>query len=396
MARIVIVGGGFAGLTTALSLESYIWKSERPEILLIDSCERFVFAPLLYELISGELKSWEVAPRFEELLENTQIHYKQATVEGIDFDNRKVHLGDGTTESYDGLALTAGGVTPVDIVPGAREYALPFRTFADAQTLIARLKSALESGADPVRIALVGGGASGVELACKLADVLKLKASITLFDREKEILKEFGSPAPTLAREELKRRNIRLSLETKILSVTADGLEIETAGREPERLPAEIVLWTVGTAVPALIKTLDIPKIANGKLKVEPTLQVGNYPEVFALGDLAAVNDTKGQSIGSTAQSAYQEGQFAAWNLWATLENRPLLDFRYTSLGQVLGLGTDSGFASLLGLQVSGKPAYLLRRLVYLLRMPTPEQRLKVALNWAADPLVRWLGSAQS
>ncbi|MBC7881586.1 MAG: NAD(P)/FAD-dependent oxidoreductase [Anaerolineae bacterium] len=391
MARIVIVGGGFAGLTTALSLESYTWKGERPEILLIDSSERFVFAPLLYELISGELKNWEVAPRFEELLENSQIHYKQATVEGIDLDNRKVHLSDGTAESYDSLALTAGGVTPVDFVLGAREFALPFRAFADAQTLIARLKSALESGADPVRIALVGGGASGVELACKLADVLKLKASITLFDREKEILNEFGAPAQTYARKELKDRNIRLSLETKILSVNSDGLTLQALGREQEMLPFDIVLWTVGTAVPALVKALDVPKDATGRLKVEPTLQLSGYPEVFAYGDLAAVLDDKGQSIGSTAQSAYQEGQFAAWNIWATLEKRPLLNFRYTSLGQILGLGIDGGFASLLGLQVSGKPAYVLRRLVYLLRMPTPEQRLKVALNWAADPLVRWL-----
>jgi demethylphylloquinone reductase len=391
MARIVIVGGGFAGLTTALSLESYTWKGERPEILLIDSSERFVFAPLLYELISGELKNWEVAPRFEELLENSEIHYKQATVEGIDLDNRKVHLNDGSAESYDGLALTAGGVTPMEVVPGAREFALPFRTFADAQTLIARLKSALESGADPVRIALVGGGASGVELACKLADVLKLKASITLFDREKEILNEFGTPARTYARKGLKDRNIRLSLETKILSVHSDGLTIQALGREQETLPFDIVLWTVGTAVPALVKALEVPKDATGKLKVEPTLQLSGYPEVYAYGDLAVVLDDKGQSIGATAQSAYQEGQFAAWNLWAALEKRPLLNFRYTSLGQILGLGIDGGFASLLGLQVSGQPAYILRRLVYLLRMPTPEQRLKVALNWAADPLVRWL-----
>jgi demethylphylloquinone reductase len=253
------------------------------------------------------------------------------------------------------------------------------------------LKCALESGADPVRLALVGGGASGVELACKLADVLKRKASITLFDHEKEILKEFGSSAHTFAREALKQRNVRLSLESRILSVSGDGLTVQSSGREQETLPFDIVLWTVGTVVPALVKTLDVPKLPNGKIKVESTLQVPGYPEVFACGDLAAIFDNKSQIIGATAQSAYQEGQFAAWNLWAALENRPLLDFRYTSLGQILGLGIDSGFASLLGLHVSGKPAYILRRLVYLLRMPTPEQRLKVALNWAADPLVRWL-----
>ncbi|AGY57431.1 NAD(P)/FAD-dependent oxidoreductase [Gloeobacter kilaueensis] len=393
MARIVIVGGGFAGLFTALTLEQYSFGGERPEILLIDRSEHFVFAPLLYELVSGELKSWEVAPRFDELLENTGIRFLQQEVVGFDLAGGKVKLAGGTAEAYDRLVIAAGGQTPVEIVPGAKEHALPFRTLADAQALIARLKAALEAGADPLRVALVGAGASGVELACKLADTLQTKGTIVLFDREKEILGEFSAAERKLVRAELEERSVRLRLGTKILRVGADGLEID-AGSGSEWIPAEVVLWTVGTGVPSLIGELEVAKGAGGRVAIQPTLQLVDYPEVFALGDLAFAADDSGKFLGASAQLAFQQAGFCAWNLWASLNNRPLLAFRYAPLGQLLGLGIDSGVASLLGRPLSGPLAYLVRRLVYLYRMPTAEHRLKVALNWASQPVLRWLSGS--
>ncbi|UFP93104.1 NAD(P)/FAD-dependent oxidoreductase [Gloeobacter morelensis] len=396
MARIVIVGGGFAGLFTALGLEAYPFKDERPEILLIDRSERFVFSPLLYELVSGELATWEVAPRFDELLEGTRVRFVQAEAMGFDFENRIVKLAGGGAESYDRLALTVGGSTPVDVVPGAREHALPFRTLEDAQALIARLKAALDAGADPVRVALVGAGASGVELACKLADTLGDKGSIVLFDRAADILAEFDVPERKMARAELEKRRVRLGLSTKILWVSDAGLQVETAGRGAEAIPAEAVLWTVGTAVPGLIKDLDLPKGPGGRLAVEPTLQVQGHTEIFALGDLAASLDGGGKPLGPSAQLAFQQAGYCAWNLWASLSDRPLLAFRYNALGKLLGLGIDSGVASLLGTAVGGPPAYLIRRLAYLYRMPTDTHRLKVALHWASRPVVRWLGGTAS
>ncbi|MBC8121794.1 MAG: NAD(P)/FAD-dependent oxidoreductase [Gemmatimonadaceae bacterium] len=391
MGRIVIVGGGFAGLFTALNLERYHWPGERPEVLLVDRAERFVFAPLLYELVSGELKTWEVAPRFADLLEQTQIRFKQAEVSGIDLENQKVLLGDGTAEPYDQLVLTAGGSTPVEIVSGAREHALAFRTLEDAERLINRLKFLLDQGADPVRVALVGGGASGVELACKLADTLRDKGSILLVDREKEILPQTDAMIRKAACAQLERRGIRLNLQTKILSVQAEGLETETTERSSAFLPADVVLWTVGTTVPKLVRDLDLPKDERGRIRVLPTLQVVDHPEIFALGDLAAAVDAQGHAIGASAQVAFQQADYSAWNLWAESTGRPLLAFRYYSLGMLLSLGVDSGVASLAGMQVEGPLAYLIRRIAYLLRMPTSAHRLRVGLNWAATPVLDWL-----
>jgi len=139
--RIVILGGGFGGLYTALRVSQLPWETQqKPEIVLVDQSDRFLFSPLLYELLTGELQSWEIAPPFIELLEGTGIRFYQAVVSGIDIDQQRVHLQDGPEIPYDRLVLTLGGETPLDLVPGAISYAYPFRTIADTYRLEERLR----------------------------------------------------------------------------------------------------------------------------------------------------------------------------------------------------------------------------------------------------------------
>jgi NADH dehydrogenase len=145
-ARICILGGGFGGLYTALRLSALPWeKSERPEIVLVDQSDRFLFSPLLYELLTGELQSWEIAPSFSEILDGTGVRFCQGVVAGIDIDERRVQLQDGPEIPYDRLVLALGGETPMDFVPGATSYAFPFRTLADAYHLEERLRVLEES-----------------------------------------------------------------------------------------------------------------------------------------------------------------------------------------------------------------------------------------------------------
>jgi NADH dehydrogenase len=130
-ARICILGGGFGGLYTALRLSQLPWsKQEKPEIVLVDRSDRFLFSPLLYELMTGELQAWEIAPPFEELLAGTGVRFYQSEVTGIDLQAQQVQLQDGPELSYDRLVLGLGGETPLDRVSGALDYALPFRTIA--------------------------------------------------------------------------------------------------------------------------------------------------------------------------------------------------------------------------------------------------------------------------
>ena len=135
-ARICILGGGFGGLYTALRLSQLPWtKQEKPEIILVDRSDRFLFSPLLYELMTGELQTWEIAPPFEELLAGTGVRFHQGIVTGIDLSAKHVQLQDGHALPYDRLVVSLGGETPLDLVPGSAEYALPFRSIADAYRL---------------------------------------------------------------------------------------------------------------------------------------------------------------------------------------------------------------------------------------------------------------------
>jgi demethylphylloquinone reductase len=389
--RICILGGGFGGLYTALRLSQLPWeKSQKPEIILVDQNDRFLFSPLLYELVTGELQTWEIAPPFEELLLNTGVRFTQATVAGINIDERRVQLHDGPEFSYDRLVLALGGETPLDMAPGVAEYAMPFRTVTDAYRLEERLRILEESNNDKIRVAIVGAGYSGVELACKLAERLGERGRIRLIELSDLILRtspEFNREA---AQKALDDRSVWIDLETEVESVGSDTISLLYKG-QVDTIPVDLVLWTVGTKVAPVVRSLPLKQNNRGQLTITPTLQVLDHPEIFALGDLADCLDAQGQQVPSTAQSAFQQADYAAWNIWASLTRRPLLPFRYQQLGEMMTLGTDNATLTGLGIKLDGPLAYMARRLAYLYRMPTLDHKLRVGFNWIAQPVLNLL-----
>lgn len=387
-ARICILGGGFGGLYTALRLSQLPWDPQKkPEIVLVDRSDRFLFSPLLYELMTGELQTWEIAPPFEEVLSGTGVRFCQAEVQGIDLQAKCVQLQNGPDLSYDRLLLALGGETPLDLVSGAAEHAFPFRSISDAYRLEERLRVLEESDADRIRIAIVGAGYVGVELACKLADRLQDRGRIRLVEQTDQILRtspEFNRDTATKA---LEARSVWVDLETTVEELTADTISLLYKGTI-DTIPVELVLWTVGARIPDSLNELLLKKNPRGQLVVTPTLQVVDQPDVFALGDLADCKDADGQQVPTTAQAAFQQADCAGWNLWASLTERPLLPFRYQHLGEMMALGTNSATFTGLGLQFEGTLAYIARRLAYLYRMPTIDHQLRVGLNWIAQPLL--------
>ena len=390
-ARICILGGGFGGLYTALRLSQLPWEStQKPEIVLVDQSDRFLFSPLLYELLTGELQTWEIAPPFEELLQDTGVRFYQAVVSGIDIDQQRVHLQDGPEIPYDRLVLALGGETPLDLVPGATSYAYPFRTITDAYRLEERLRVLEESEADKIRVAIVGAGYSGVELACKLADRLGERGRFRLIEISDQILRtspEFNREA---AKKALEARNVFLDLETKVESIGQDTISLEYKN-QVDTIPVDLVIWTVGTRVAPVVKTLPFKQNQRGQISTTSTLQVLDHPEIFALGDLADCHDAEGQQVPATAQAAFQQADYTAWNIWATLTNRPLLPFRYQQLGEMMALGKDNATLTGLGIKLDGSLAYIARRLAYLYRMPTLDHQLKVGFNWLVRPIIETL-----
>ena len=390
--RICIVGGGFGGLYTALRLSEFPWSNEqKPEITLIDKSDRFLFSPLLYELITEEMQSWEIAPPFAELLANTGVVFQQGSVTDIDIEGKQVTLQDDTTIAYDKLVLSTGGATPVDIVPGAKEYALPFRSLDDAYRLQEKIRLLEEANVDKIRVAIVGGGYSGVELACKLADRLGEKGRIRIIDRGEQILKDSTEFNRKTAIEALEKSQIWQDLETDVERVEADSISLVYKG-QVDTIPVDIVLWTVGNRVSELIQKLPLEQNEQGFLQIEPTLLVKGRDDIFALGDAADSYDD-GKPLPATAQVAFQQSDYCAWNIWASATYRPLLSFRYQPLGEMMTLGTDNATVNGLGLKLDGPMAYITRRLVYLYRLPTLKHQLTVGFNWITQPIVELLSS---
>lgn len=386
--RIVILGGGFGGLYTALRLSQLPWESQqKPEIVLVDQSDRFLFSPLLYELLTGELQTWEIAPPFAELLQGTGVRFYQAVVSGIDIDQQRVQLQDGPEIPYDRLVLALGGETPLDMVPGGTSYAHPFRSVTDAYCLEERLRILEESDADKVRVAIVGAGYSGVELACKLADRLGERGRLRLIEVSDQILRTSPDFNREAAKKALDARGVFIDLETKVESISPDTISLEYKN-QVDTIPVDLVIWTVGTRVAPVVRSLPLKQNQRNQISTTSTLQVLDHPEIFALGDLADCCDAEGQQVPATAQAALQQADYTAWNIWASLSQRPLLPFRYQKLGEVMVLGTDNATLTGLGIKLDGSLAYVARRLAYLYRMPTLDHQLKVGFNWLVRPII--------
>lgn len=380
--KICILGGGFGGLYTALRLNQLPWEAtSKPEITLIDKNDRFLFSPLLYELITEEMQTWEIAPPYSELLADTEIKFMQDNVTNVDINEKQVELTNHSSLNYDKLAIALGGSTPTDIVTGAKEHAIPFRRLQDAYRLKDRLRFLENSHQDKIRVVIVGGGYSGVELALKIADRLGNRGKIRIIERGESILKQSPEFNQTSAKKALDDRKIWLDFETEVDSITSDSISLSYKG-VIDTIPTDIVLWTVGTKGIKLIDNLSLPHNEEGKLSINKMLQVEDHPEIFALGDLAECRDEDNKILANTAQVAFQQADYCAWNIWASLHHKPLLPFRYQPLGEMLTLGSDNATISGLGIKLDGLGGYLARRLIYLYRLPTLKHQISVGLKW--------------
>jgi demethylphylloquinone reductase len=393
MTTICILGGGFGGLYTALRLQQLDWGNTQRKIILVDKSDRFVFTPLLYELMTGEMKAWEVAPTFQDLLQGTDIEFRQGTVESIDLGTQTVTVSGSANIIYDKLVLALGGETPIGNTPGVAEHTIPFRNLQDVTRLEGRLRHLETSDQEKIRVAVVGGGFSGVELACKLADRLKERGRIRLIELGDKILPAAVEFNRTAAEAALNQRKVWIDLETSVTEVTADELAMDYRDHI-DRIPVDVVLWTVGNQVNPVVANLTFQRNLRGLIKTLPTLQTVDRPEVYALGDLAEIIDADGHKVPATAQSALQQADFAAWNIWSQTLHKPLLPFRYTNLGEMMALGTNGATLSGLGLQLDGTWAYLARRLVYLYRLPTLNHQIQVGLHWIGQPIAQLLAKA--
>lgn len=390
--KVIIIGGGFGGLFTALDLAG------DAEVTLISDSDHFTFRPLLYEYLSGEVEAWHIAPDYKELF-GSEINFVRGAVESIDFENKtvKVSTRDENFE-YDALCLAVGGVTNFWNVAGAEEFALPFRGIADADELRRRMARALDAVSpmlapqdvrDKLTFAIVGGGASGVELATKMSDLLtdafkrrglKGEPHVLVFEMSDRLVPGMGEDVRAYVEKALLETHVDVHLQTRVLEVKPHGIVSEYNGRQTE-IECVTTVWTAGVKVSPLIEQLDLPKDKSGLLLVNQTMQVENYANVFALGDIAKVEEVA-PILAGTAQLANQESALAANNIRAFLNGKDLKTKPFEELGEALSLGTHNAAVLVSGNVVGGVLARDARFALYTLRLPTWHHRLKVGASW--------------
>lgn len=389
--KILIIGGGFGGLFTALDLAG------TGDITLINEEDHFLFRPMLYEYLSGEVEAWHIAPDCKELLDN-QANFIRGQVTSIDLNAKTVSLADHKELAYDVLVFSPGAITNYAGVEGAEEFTLPFRTLDDANHLRRRMTEALDhvqpdSAPQDTRSALtfavVGGGASGVELSTKMAallrDAVKRRAlrgepRVVIIEMADRIVPGMGEEIRKFVENALENERVEVYTETRVVRVMQNDITLEHKNERLEIKTAGVV-WVAGVRPNPLIDSLAVERDRRGLIVVEPTLQVRSHPNIFALGDVAFYGDVV-PTLAGTAQLALQEAHLCARNVRAFLEGGELKSKHFEELGEALSLGTEHAAVLTAGKVMGGPLARQARFALYTARLPTWHHRLRVGASW--------------
>ncbi len=390
--RILIIGGGFGGLFTALDLP----RADRAT--LVSDEDHFLFTPMLYEYFSGEVEEWHIAPKYNELLDE-DVTRIQSAVANINLAEQTVLVENKhQTLNYDILVLAAGGVSNYAGIPGAEEHTIPFRKLAHADLLRQRMVEALDRvppNLPPqdthraLTFAVVGAGASGVELSTKMADLLRDafnrralsgEPRVLLIEMGDRVVPGMGEQIREFVEDALKKSRVEVHTLTRVVRVTEKSLVVEHGGVQTE-IETAAVVWTGGVRVNPVIEKLDVEKTKRGLLLVKPTLQLQSHENVFALGDIAFYQDATA-TLAGTAQLALQEAGLAARNIRALIEGEKLQTKHFEELGEAVSLGTERAAVLAGGKAFGGPLARQARFAMYTARLPTWHHRLRVGASW--------------
>ena len=390
--RIVILGGGFGGLFTALDLSGV------DDVTLVCDEDHFVFTPMLYEYFSGEVEAWHIGPTYKELIDEGGVQILVDKATAVDLDGQSVSLKNHGSINFDILVLAVGGVTNYAGVEGAEEFSLPFRKIEHADALRQRLVAALdrippEMPPQDVRrevtFALVGAGASGCELSTKMADLLvdafKRRAlhgepRVMLLEMGDKVVPGMGQQIREIVNEALLESHVEVHTLTRVVNVTADSVTFEHEGNQ-EQVKTAGVVWLGGVRMNPLIEQLDVEKTNRGLLTVKPTFQLSQHDNVFALGDIAFYPDAD-PTLHGTAQLAFQQASIVARNCKALLEGKELQTKYFEELGEAISLGTERAAVLTGGKAFGGALARQARFALYTSRLPTWHHRLRVGASW--------------
>jgi NADH dehydrogenase len=407
-ARLVVVGAGFAGASLLRHLPSSLAKPG--ETLLIDRREDWAFVPLAHEVAVGRVHPESVRSPISSLCRNA-CAFLRADVASVDPDGRTLHTSEGTV-GYEYLVLNPGSVATRPPAP-LRDYVQTFWTLDDALVLRDALNrawnGAMSAGSSPpglLTVAIVGGGATGVELAGEIAalfDYLKRRShrrppeepKVVLFETEDRLMGWLDPYFDGVARETLERLGVEVRLNAPVDAADESGLWSGGVF-----LPAATRVWAAGVEAPPLVRDLPGEHDASGRVAVDEHLTLPDYPEVYVLGDAGLYKHPRLGPLPPTASVAVQQGPWAARDLKRRLRGagsrRGRPPFRFFDRGYVVSLGPESAVADAVGLKLRGPAAQALYRSVFLYYMNSRRDRILTGADWAMERTLGRLGFQSS
>lgn len=400
--HVLILGGGFAGLSVALELEKSLGRDPSVEITLVNRENFSLFTPMLHEVAASDLDLTAIVNPARKMLR--RVRFFAGEVDQIDLEQKTVVVSHGFdhhshTLVFDSLVLALGSVTNLYGIPGLQEYALTMKSLGDAMRLRNHLIAHLEEAdseccrvKEPrVTFVVAGGGFAGVETVAAINDFIRgaLRSypnlteemlRVVLVHSGSTILPELRDQLGAYAEQKLRERKVEIRLNTKVEGFSGSAVRLS----DGTEIATNTLVWAAGASPHPLIETIMCAK-ERGRLRVDEHLEIVARPGIWAVGDCAAIPNGQGGFHPPTAQHALREAKVVAHNVVASVRGTPKKRFAFSTIGQLATIGRRTGVANIFGVNFSGFMAWWLWRTIYLSKLPGFEKKLRVAFDWTLD-----------
>ena len=385
--KVVILGGGFGGLAAARALH------KAADVTVVDRHNYQTFLPLLYQVSTAGLAADHVAYPIRGALRKTPVKFRMGSPIAIDHKNKEVKLDSSELLKFDHLIVALGSVSADFGIPGVKEFTLGMKTVSEALTIRAEIMRRFEDlcrfeDDTKLSITVVGGGPTGVEMAGAIAELIRgpLKSdqanaaaniNITIIEAGPRLLPPFAPSLSARTKKDLEKLGVKVLLNAAVQEVEHRKIML----KDGTTIDSEITIWAAGVKGSDAMGQLNLPTVAN-RVAVDPTMQVKNYPNVWALGDIAAAIGKDGNTLPMVAPVAIQQGKFIAKQIMRLSKNQKLENFKYLDKGSMATIGRNKAVVQVKSLKISGAIAWLIWLWLHLFYLLGGRNKIGTMADW--------------
>ena len=383
----MILGGGFGGLAAARALH------KAADVTVVDRHNYQTFLPLLYQVSTAGLAADHVAYPIRGALRKTPVKFRMGSPISIDHKNKEVKLDSSELLKFDHLIVALGSVTADFGIPGVSEFTLGMKSVAEALSIRAEIMRRFEDlcrfeDETKLSITVIGGGPTGVEMAGAIAELIRgpLKSdqaqaashiSISLIEAGPRLLPPFAPSLSARTKKDLEKLGVKVLLNAAVQEVEHRKIKL----KDGSTIASEITIWAAGVKGNDAIVQLNLPT-SGTRVAVEPTMQVKNYPYIWALGDIAASVDKNGNQLPMVAPVAIQQGKFIAKQIARVSKSQKLASFKYLDKGSMATIGRNKAIVQVKGIKISGALAWLIWLWLHLFYLLGGRNKIGTMADW--------------